>query len=63
LKDLQIVDGWAFEWGTFEVRFRDSEHGSEKTLRGKILRVLRRQNDGSWKFARVMALIDKPEKS
>jgi ketosteroid isomerase-like protein len=63
LKDLQIVDGWAFEWGTFEVRFRESEHGSEKTLHGKILRVLRRQNDGSWKFARVMVLIDKPEKT
>ena len=61
LKDLQIVGGWAFEWGTFEVRFRESEHGTEKTLHGKILRVLRKQSDGSWKFARVMALIDKPE--
>jgi ketosteroid isomerase-like protein len=63
LKDLQIIDGWAFEWGTFEVRFRESEHGSEKMLHGKILRVLRKQSDGSWKFARVMALIDKPEKT
>jgi ketosteroid isomerase-like protein len=63
LKDLQIVDGWAFEWGTFEVTFRESEHGSEKMLHGKILRVLRKQSDGSWKFARVMALIDKPEKT
>ena len=63
LKDLQIVDGWAFEWGTFEVRFRESERGSEKVLNGKILRVLKKQEDGSWKFARVMALIDKPEKT
>src|SRR5436190_1805324 len=63
VKDLQIVNGWAFEWGTFEVRFRDSEHGSEKMLHGKILRVLKRQGDGSWKFARVMALIDAPEKT
>jgi ketosteroid isomerase-like protein len=62
LKDLQIVDGWAFEWGTFEVTFRETEHGSQKVLHGKILRVLRKQADGSWKFARVMALIDKPEK-
>jgi ketosteroid isomerase-like protein len=63
VKDLQIVNGWAFEWGTFEVRFRDSEHGSEKMLHGKILRVLKKQGDGSWKFARVMALIDAPEKT
>jgi ketosteroid isomerase-like protein len=32
-------------------------------LHGKILRVLKKQSDGSWKFARVMALIDKPEKT
>jgi adenylate cyclase len=53
----------AFEWGTFEVTFRESEHGSEKMLHGKILRILKKQSDGSWKFARVMALIDKPEKT
>jgi ketosteroid isomerase-like protein len=61
LKDLQIVDGWAFEWGTFEVKYRKSEHGEETTLRGKVLRLLKRQSDGSWKFARVMALIDSPK--
>jgi ketosteroid isomerase-like protein len=58
LKDLQIVDGWAFEWGIFEVVYRESEHGKEVTIHGKVLRVLKRQTDGSWKFARVMALID-----
>lgn len=63
LKDLQIVDGWAFEWGTFEVRFRESESGGEKVLNGKVLRVLKKQSDGSWKFARVMALIDAPPKT
>jgi ketosteroid isomerase-like protein len=63
LNDLQTVDGWAFEWGTFEVRFRESEHGNEKTLKGKMLRVLKKQSDGSWKFARVMALIDAPPKT
>jgi ketosteroid isomerase-like protein len=63
LKDLQIVAGWAFEWGTFEVHFRESEHGSEKMLHGKMLRVLKKQSDGSWKFTRVMALIDAPPKT
>jgi ketosteroid isomerase-like protein len=63
LKDMHIVDGWAFEWDTFEVRFRESEHGSEKMLHGKMLRVLKKQSDGSWKFARVIALIDAPQKT
>jgi ketosteroid isomerase-like protein len=58
LKDVQIVDGWAFEWGTFQVVYRESADGKEVTLHGKILRVLKRQTDGSWKFARVMALTD-----
>jgi ketosteroid isomerase-like protein len=58
LKELQIVDGWAFEWGIFEVVYRESEHGKEATLHGKVLRSLKRQTDGSWKFARVMAVVD-----
>jgi ketosteroid isomerase-like protein len=61
LKDLQTVNGWAFEWGTFEVVYRESEHGKEATIHGKVLRVLKRQTDGSWKFARVMALVDSPK--
>jgi hypothetical protein len=35
LKDLQIVDGWAFEWGTFEVTFRESETAARKCCTGK----------------------------
>ena len=58
LKDLQIVDGWAFEWGTIEVVYRESEKGGEKTLHGKVLRVLKKEADGSWKFARVMVVMD-----
>ena len=57
VKDLQISGDWAFEWGYFTVSFRDST-GKTVNLRGKQLRVLKRQADSSWKFARVMALID-----
>ena len=54
IKDLQIIDGWAFEWGYFESSFRESEKSRTVNMRGKMLRVLKRQPDGSWKFARVM---------
>ena len=54
VKDLQIIDGWAFEWGYFDSLFRESEKSQIVNLRGKMLRVLKRQPDGSWKFARVM---------
>lgn len=54
IRDTQIADGWAYEWGYFDSSFRESEKGEVKSFRGKALRVLRRQSDGSWKFARVM---------
>jgi len=54
IKDLQIVDGAAFEWDTFEARYQETEKGEVKGFRAKALRILKRQPDGSWKFARVM---------
>jgi ketosteroid isomerase-like protein len=58
VKDVQIVGDWAIEWGVFEASFRPAADKPVQTLAGKQLRVLKRQPDGSWKFARVMTLID-----
>jgi hypothetical protein len=44
----------AFEWGYFTASFVESSGGEEKRLRGKLLRVLKKQPDGSWKAARAM---------
>jgi ketosteroid isomerase-like protein len=54
VQDIQIAGDWGFEWG----------YGSYKTAKGdkvsieygKLLRVMKRQPDGTWRFARVMAL-------
>jgi ketosteroid isomerase-like protein len=54
IKDVKVVDGWAFEWGYFNSSYRDSPNGQPKSFRGKLLRVLQKQRNGSWKFARVM---------
>jgi ketosteroid isomerase-like protein len=52
IQDLQIAGDWAFEWGygsfTIEV------NGKREIGYAKVMRVMRRQPDGSWKFARVM---------
>ena len=53
IKELQIVGGSAFEWGYFEAKIKISPEGEPLSYRGKFLRVLRRQSDGSWKFTRV----------
>jgi ketosteroid isomerase-like protein len=54
IRDLQIVGGWAFEWGYFDASYEDFPGGKVKRFRGKSLRVLKREPGGSWKFARVM---------
>ena len=54
IKDITITDGWAFEWGYFTGSSKDKIDGEEKRFRAKLLRVLKKQSDGSWRFARVM---------
>ncbi len=47
-------DGWAFEWGTFTASYVEGPGREEKHLRGKLLRIYRKQADGRWKAARGM---------
>jgi uncharacterized protein (TIGR02246 family) len=55
IRDLGILPGgWAIEWDYFDAAFRESPNAPALRFRGRALRVLRRQNDGSWKFSRVM---------
>jgi uncharacterized protein (TIGR02246 family) len=50
-KEIQIADGWAYEWGETDARFTMSPEGPAVSLHIKGVRVLRRQSDGSWKMA------------
>jgi ketosteroid isomerase-like protein len=54
IKDLQIAGDWAFEWGYFSYK----QSANTKPGRGKVLRVIKRQPDGSWKFARVIGFTE-----
>jgi ketosteroid isomerase-like protein len=58
IQDLQIAGDWAFEWAYFSYKENTAE-GKVSTGQGKVLRVLHRQVDGSWKFARVMTFTDR----
>jgi ketosteroid isomerase-like protein len=53
IQDVQIAGDWAFEWGYFSMKENTAE-GKVSSGQGKVLRILHRQEDGSWKFARVM---------
>jgi uncharacterized protein (TIGR02246 family) len=54
IKDVQFADGWAIEVGyteaTYKMSVKDNPVSFPRTLG---MRVLKRQGDGSWKFALV----------
>jgi len=59
IHDLTIGDGVAYEWGQFEA-VQAAADGKRVEFHGKLLRVLERQADGSWRFSRVMWNADGP---
>jgi ketosteroid isomerase-like protein len=54
IKELKVTDGWAYEWGYFSSSYKESPDAQAKDFQGKMVRILRKQSNGSWKFARVM---------
>jgi uncharacterized protein (TIGR02246 family) len=49
--EIQICGDWAFTWGAETMKATPVNGGSPLTMRGHGLSILRRQKDGSWKFA------------
>ena len=45
------ADGWAFQWGVLTGSYVAATGAKETHLRMKLLRVLKKQPDGSWKAA------------
>ena len=56
IQDVQIAGDWAFEW--WYGSYKTSKDGKVSIGYGKGLRVMKRQSDGTWRFARVLSLID-----
>src|SRR5215469_13589275 len=58
IRDIEVAGNLAYEWGYFDAVQKSSEQQTPQSLRAKLLRVMKRQPDGSWKFTRVMWLPD-----
>ena len=56
IRDVQVAGDVAYEWGYFDAAQQSSEQQPAESVRAKLLRVMKRERDGSWKFARVMWL-------
>jgi uncharacterized protein (TIGR02246 family) len=53
-EEIKIIGDWAFEWGFFEGEAEMIKGGEIIREQGKLLRILRKQEDGSWKAARAI---------
>ena len=54
IRDLRVVDDWAFEWGVFVAGAHPSADKPVVGIHGKMLRILHRESNGDWKLSRIM---------
>ena len=52
IEELDVVGDWAFMWGTESLTLGPVGGGPAIRLEGKGMTILKRQDDGAWKFAR-----------
>lgn len=52
IEELQVVGDWAFAWGTEKFTLVPQAGRAPIEMHGKGMSILKRQPDGSWKFAR-----------
>src|SRR5215475_9106053 len=55
IQDIQLAGDWAFEWAYFSGKSAKADKVS--IFYGKVMRVMKRQPDRTWRFARVMGLL------
>jgi ketosteroid isomerase-like protein len=58
IEEITISGDYAFEWGAYRGVVRPRAGGDEMSYSGKLMRILQRQPDGSWKMHRTMVTTD-----
>jgi uncharacterized protein (TIGR02246 family) len=54
MNEVKVAGDWAFEWGTYAGTVTPAAGGEPARSAGKVIRVLKKDSDGSWKIARAM---------
>ena len=60
VQEVKILGDHAFQWGTYHGSVRPRAGGEAVRSSGKVMRILQRQPDGSWKIYRTMSTVDPP---
>jgi uncharacterized protein (TIGR02246 family) len=60
IQEVRVLGDHAFQWGTYHYSMRPRSGGGTIHTSGKLMRILQRQPDGSWKIHRGIATADPP---
>jgi ketosteroid isomerase-like protein len=59
-EEIKVAGEYAFEWGSYRGRSRQRAGGDTVSYGGKLMRILQRQPNGSWKMYRTITSSDPP---
>jgi uncharacterized protein (TIGR02246 family) len=59
-QEVKVLGDHAFAWGTYHGSVRPRVGGEAVHSSGKLMRILQRQPDGSWKMYRTISTVDPP---
>ena len=62
-QEVKVLGDHVFQWGTYRYSVRPRAGGETVRTSGKLMRILQRQPDGSWKMHRNIATVDPPTAS
>jgi uncharacterized protein (TIGR02246 family) len=54
IESLEIRGNVAYEWGRFDALAKEAAAKPPTEWKGRFLRIMAKQPDGSWKFTRIM---------
>jgi uncharacterized protein (TIGR02246 family) len=60
IQEVKVLGDHAFQWGTYRYGMRPRVGGETVRTSGKLMRILQRQPDGSWKIHRTISTVDPP---
>jgi uncharacterized protein (TIGR02246 family) len=58
-KEIKIIGEYAYEWGIYSGTYTPKKNGNNISGSGKLMRILKRQKNGSWKISRSIWTVDK----
>ena len=58
MQEVTVSGDYAFQWGTYHYSMRPRTGGDAVRTSGKLMRILKRQADGSWKIYRGISTVD-----